>query len=77
MNDRQIVDVFEAFTFFKNYKVLPSGGGLYDQTPFFVKAVRFCEQVIGTLDKMNQDHNDKIKTMAKRRKTEGAINGKD
>lgn len=59
---------FDAYCFFKNYKILPQKGGMLDQSAYFLRIVKFCDTISSVNDKLREEHNERMKALAEKTK---------
>lgn len=62
---------FQAYSQFKNYKILPCAGGLNDQTQYFLNLLAFCDKVSSALEERRDEKNEMIRSMAEKTKKPG------
>lgn len=77
LEGRDGVAGFDAYAFFKNYKILPCAGGLNDQTQYFLNLLAFCDKVHSALDERQEERNETMRSLAdKTRKPAAKARGK-
>lgn len=55
-------DLFQAYTWMKNYSQSPNTGGMLQQPVRFVKAVNWCDWAVSETNRLKKAHEDDVQS---------------
>jgi hypothetical protein len=61
-------EYFEAYSFLKNYNLLPDDGGISNQPSKFLKAIKVCDVADSLYKKLEEENKAKVLAMKERAK---------